>query len=162
MFIRWLAESVSPKLLWVNGHAGFGKTILCAHLADHLASTLGAPVAHFFFSSDHASREDPFLALRSWVSQIISQNDDAFEHAWQSWLSDADLLANRVTVMNLFKQVVHDIPGCTLIADGLDECTHTNNNGWPIARFLRNVIDAVAGTGTRVLFVTSPVSGTCL
>uniref|UniRef100_A0A8H7TT20 ZZ-type domain-containing protein n=1 Tax=Bionectria ochroleuca TaxID=29856 RepID=A0A8H7TT20_BIOOC len=121
VFIRWLAESVSPKLLWVNGHAGFGKTILCAHLADHLASTLGAPAAHFFFSSDHASREDPFLALRSWVSQIISQNDDAFEHAWQSWLSDADLLANRVTVMNLFKQVVHDIPGCTLIADGLDE-----------------------------------------
>ncbi|CAH0020242.1 unnamed protein product [Clonostachys rhizophaga] len=159
VFIRWLVESVSPKLLWVNGHAGFGKTILCAHLADHLASTLGAPVAHFFFSSDHASREDPFLALRSWVSQIISQNDDAFEHAWQSWLSDADLLANRVTVMNLFKQVVHDIPGCTLIADGLDECTHTNNNGWPIARFLRNVIDAVAGTGTRVLFVSRDEPG---
>uniref|UniRef100_A0A8H7NHK0 ZZ-type domain-containing protein n=2 Tax=Bionectria ochroleuca TaxID=29856 RepID=A0A8H7NHK0_BIOOC len=128
VFIRWLAESASPKLLWVNGHAGFGKTILCAHLTDHLASTLGAPVAHFFFSSDHASREDPFLALRSWVSQIISQNDDAFEHAWQSWLSDADLLVNRVTVINLFN--------------------------WPIVRFLRTIIDAVAGTRTRVLFVS--------
>ncbi|KAM0188491.1 hypothetical protein ACHAPI_010598 [Fusarium lateritium] len=155
VFIRWLAGgSPNPNLLWVNGHAGFGKTILCAHLVDHLSSTLGAPVAHFFFSSDHASREDPFLALRSWISQIISQNDDAFEQAYQSWISDVDLLANRVTIISLFKQLVRDISGCTLIADGLDECTHLSNNNTSIATFLRDVVNAVAGTDTRVLFVS--------
>ncbi|KAF5233653.1 hypothetical protein FAUST_8089 [Fusarium austroamericanum] len=155
VFIRWLAgESTNPKLLWVNGHAGFGKTILCAHLIDHLSSTLGTPVAHFFFSSDHASREDPFLALRAWITQIISQNGDAFEHARQSWISDVDLLASRVTIISLFKQLVRDIPGCTFIADGLDECAHLNNNNISIAKFLRDVVDAVAGTDTRVLFVS--------
>ncbi|KAG9494957.1 hypothetical protein J7337_013186 [Fusarium musae] len=147
-FSRWLAGgSTNRKLLWVNGHAGFGKTILSAHLVDHLSSTLSAPVAHFFFSSDHASREDPFLALRSWISQIVSQNDDAFEHARQSWISDVDLVATRVTIITLFKQLLRDIPGCILIADGLDECTS-------IAKFLRDVVDSVAGTETRVLLVS--------
>ncbi|KAF9776229.1 hypothetical protein IL306_005621, partial [Fusarium sp. DS 682] len=155
VFIRWLAgRSTNRKLLWVNGYAGFGKTILCAHLVDHLSSTLSAPVAHFFFSSDHTSREDPFLALRSWISQIISQNDDAFEHARQSWISDVDLLATRGTIITLFKQLLRDIPGCILIADGLDECTHLNNSSTLIAKFLRDVVDAVAGTETRVLFVS--------
>ncbi|KAK2666285.1 NACHT nucleoside triphosphatase [Fusarium oxysporum f. sp. vasinfectum] len=180
VFSRWLAGgSINRKLLWVNGHAGFGKTILSAHLVDHLSSTLSAPVAHFFFSSDHASREDPFLALRSWISQIVSQNDDAFEHARQSWISDVDLLATRVTIImlrsvvsdgsmaipihclssssinticsfqhiTLFKQLIRDIPGCILIADGLGECTS-------IAKFLRDVVDSVAGTETRVLLVS--------
>ncbi|RKK30545.1 hypothetical protein BFJ66_g16269, partial [Fusarium oxysporum f. sp. cepae] len=148
VFSRWFAGgSTNRKLLWVNGHAGFGKTILSAHLVNHLSSTLSAPVAHFFFSSDHASREDPFLALRSWISQIVSQNDDAFEHARQSWISDVDLLATRVTIITLFKQLLRDIPGCILIADGLDECTS-------IAKFLRDVVDSVAGTETRVLLVS--------
>ncbi|RYC82128.1 hypothetical protein BFJ63_vAg14989 [Fusarium oxysporum f. sp. narcissi] len=148
MFSRWLAGgSTNRKLLWVNGHAGFGKTILSAHLVDHLSSTLSAPVAHFFFSSDHASREDPFLALRSWIFQIVSQNDDAFEYARQSWISDVDLLATRVTIITLFKQLLRDIPGCILIADGLDECTS-------IAKFLRDVVESVAGTETRVLLVS--------
>ncbi|KAK7591908.1 hypothetical protein V3481_006545 [Fusarium oxysporum f. sp. vasinfectum] len=147
VFSRWLAGgSTNRKLLWVNGLAGFGKTILSAHLVDHL-STLSAPVAHFFFSSDHASREDPFLALRSWISQIVSQNDDAFEHARQCWISDVDLLATRVTIITLFKQLLRDIPGCILIADGLDECTS-------IAKFLRDVVESVAGTETRVLLVS--------
>ncbi|KAF6527440.1 hypothetical protein HZS61_010484 [Fusarium oxysporum f. sp. conglutinans] len=148
VFNRWLAGgSTNRKLLWVNGHAGFGKTILSAHLVDHLSSTLNAPVAHFFFSSDHASREDPFLALRSWISQIVSQNDDAFEYTRQSWISDVDLLATRVTIITLFKQLLRDIPGCILIADGLDECTS-------IAKFLRDVVESVAGTKTRVLLVS--------
>ncbi|QPC57799.1 hypothetical protein HYE67_000030 [Fusarium culmorum] len=148
VFSRWFAGgSTNRKLLWVNGHAGFGKTILSAHLVNHLSSTLSAPVAHFFFSSDHASREDPFLALRSWISQIVSQNDDAFEHARQNWISDVDLLATRVTIITLFKQLLRDIPGCILIADGLDECTS-------IAKFLRDVVDSVAGTETRVLLVS--------
>ncbi|RKK65316.1 hypothetical protein BFJ69_g16387 [Fusarium oxysporum] len=136
VFSRWLAGgSTNRKLLWVNGHAGFGKTILSAHLVDHLSSTLNAPVAHFFFSSDHASREDPFLALR--IGSLT----------WTLW-------ATRVTIITLFKQLLRDIPGCILIADGLDECTHLNNSSTSIAKFLRDVVDSVAGTETRVLLVS--------
>jgi Ni2+-binding GTPase involved in maturation of urease and hydrogenase len=82
VFQHWLSTefSAGPKLLWVNGPAGFGKSILCAHVVEHLSSTLDTPVAHFFFTSDNESREDPFLALRLWISQIVSRHEGAFEH----------------------------------------------------------------------------------
>ncbi|KAK7419105.1 hypothetical protein QQZ08_011008 [Neonectria magnoliae] len=65
---------------WINGPAGFGKTILYAHVIEHLSSTLKTPIAHFFFSSDLESREDPIVAIRSWISQDVSQHEGAFEH----------------------------------------------------------------------------------
>ncbi|KAM6517223.1 hypothetical protein FSOLCH5_008186 [Fusarium solani] len=86
-FRHWLAIEVcaGPKLLWVNGPARFGKTILCARVVEHLSSILETPVAYFFFSSDLGSREDPFLAIRSWTSQIVSCHEGAFEHVRQRW-----------------------------------------------------------------------------
>ncbi|KAK3934988.1 ankyrin repeat-containing domain protein [Diplogelasinospora grovesii] len=57
---------------WIYGPAGFGKTILCSRVVEHLPSEIGAPIAHFFFSSDYESREDPYIAIRSWIFQVIS------------------------------------------------------------------------------------------
>ncbi|RSL41816.1 hypothetical protein CEP51_016541, partial [Fusarium floridanum] len=155
-FRHWLAIEVSagPKLLWVNGPAGFGKTILCAHVVEHLSSNLDTPVAHFFFTSDFESREDPYLALRSWISQIVSRHEDAFEHVRQRRESDPDPVASRATVITLFTQLLHAIPGCTFIADGLDECTYLDNSSTSVAKFLHDVTDAAAGTNARVLFVS--------
>ncbi|KAI8653627.1 hypothetical protein NCS56_01317100 [Fusarium sp. Ph1] len=155
-FRHWLAIEVSagPKLLWVNGPAGFGKTILCARVVEHLSSILQTPIAYFFFSSDHESREDPYLALRFWISQVVSHNEDAFEHVRQRWESDPDPVAMRATIITLFTQLLRVIPGCTFVADGLDECTRLNNSSISVAKFLHDVTDAVAGTNTRVLFVS--------
>ncbi|KAM6513853.1 hypothetical protein FALCPG4_015060 [Fusarium falciforme] len=155
-FRHWLAIEVSagPKLLWVNGPAGFGKTILCAHIVEHLSSILDVPVAHFFFTSNLESREDPYLALRSWISQIVSCHEGAFEHVRQKWESDSDPVATRAAVITLFTQLLHAIPGCTLVADGLDECTYLDNSSTSVAKFLHDVTDAVAGTNARVLFVS--------
>ncbi|KAG5764673.1 hypothetical protein H9Q72_007225 [Fusarium xylarioides] len=65
-FKSWLSplNTTKPSVLWINGPAGFGKTILSAHIVHHLTESLDTPVAHFFFTSDHESREDPFFALR--------------------------------------------------------------------------------------------------
>ncbi|KAI8710938.1 hypothetical protein NCS52_01522700 [Fusarium sp. LHS14.1] len=155
-FRHWLAIEVSagPKLLWVNGPAGFGKTILRAHVVGHLSSILDAPVAHFFFTSDLESRKDPYLALRSWISQIVSRHEDAFEHARQRWESDLDPVATRAAVIALFTQLLHAIPGCTFVVDGLDECACLDNSSTSVAKFLHDITDAVAGTDTRVLLVS--------
>ncbi|KAJ0132111.1 hypothetical protein HZ326_24798 [Fusarium oxysporum f. sp. albedinis] len=156
VFQHWLSTefSAGPKLLWVNGPAGFGKTILCAHVVEYLSSTLDTPVAHFFFTSDHESREDPFLALRLWISQIVSRHEGAFEHVRQKWESDSDPVATRSTVISLFTQLLHDIHGCTFVADGLDECTSLNNTNNSAAKFLHDVANAVAGTNARLLVVS--------
>ncbi|KAI3581766.1 hypothetical protein IWW34DRAFT_616852, partial [Fusarium oxysporum f. sp. albedinis] len=156
VFQHWLSTELSagPKLLWVNGPAGFGKTILCAHVVEHLSSTLDTPAAHFFFTSDHESREDPFLALRLWISQIVSGHEGAFEHVCQKWESDSDPVATRSTVISLFTQLLHAIPGCTFVADGLDECTSLGNTNTSVAKFLHDITNAVAGTNARLLVVS--------
>ena len=42
-FTSWISPdfpAATAKLLWTYGQAGFGKTVLCAHLINHLSSTL--------------------------------------------------------------------------------------------------------------------------
>ncbi|KAG7138878.1 hypothetical protein HYQ45_003924 [Verticillium longisporum] len=84
LFQQWMTWELSPgpNILWLHRPAGFGKTIMCANMIQHLTATLATPTAHFFFSSDaSSSRDDPFLAMRSWVSQVISTHDGAFQLA---------------------------------------------------------------------------------
>ncbi|CAJ0554402.1 Ff.00g129150.m01.CDS01 [Fusarium sp. VM40] len=123
-FTSWMESEDSPglKLLWTYALAGFGKTILCAHIIRHLSSALASPVAHFFFTSDHESREGPFVALRSWISQIAAQNEDAFQRVHEAWETDSAETASRITLIELFSAINHSVPGCIFVADGLDEC----------------------------------------
>ncbi|CAG7554302.1 unnamed protein product, partial [Fusarium equiseti] len=77
-FKTWVSpeDPSSPNLLWINGPAGFGKTILCAHIAQHLSKVLTTPVAYFFFTSN---QDTPYLALRSWIHQIADGREEAFD-----------------------------------------------------------------------------------
>ncbi|KAH8656462.1 prion-inhibition and propagation-domain-containing protein [Ilyonectria robusta] len=147
-FQNWLDQEfpAGAKLLWINGTAGFGKTILCAHVVEHLSSTLKTPVAHFFFSSDLESREDPVVAVRSWISQVVSQRDGAFEHVRQKWEADSDPVATRANVVMLFTQLLRVVPGCTFIVDGLDECTYLDDRSTSVTKFIETVKKAVVGT----------------
>ncbi|KAJ3550317.1 hypothetical protein NM208_g41 [Fusarium decemcellulare] len=143
-----------PKLLWVNGPAGFGKTVLCASVIQQLSSRLKTPIAHFFFSSELENRDDPFLAIRSWISQVVLNHQAAFEHARETWVLDSDAVSTRRTAISLFKQLIDLVPNCTFIADGLDECTHLDNTGNSVGRFLHAFCEAITGTETRVLLVS--------
>ncbi|RYC78295.1 hypothetical protein BFJ63_vAg18831, partial [Fusarium oxysporum f. sp. narcissi] len=156
VFQRWLEAEfpAGPKLLWVHGPAGFGKTILCAQVVQDLSRTPNTPVAHFFFTSDHESRKDPYLALRSWISQIVSRHDKAFELVRQRQELNFEPVATRADVITVFTQLLHAIPGCTFVADGLDECTYLDNSSTSVKKFLHDVTNAVVGTNARVLFVS--------
>ncbi|KAJ4279617.1 hypothetical protein NW764_005478 [Fusarium oxysporum] len=171
VFQRWLEAEfpAGPKLLWAHGPAGFGKTVLCAQIVQNLSRTPGAPVveqpwptfdtpvAHFFFTSDLESRKDPYLALRSWISQIVSRHDKAFELVRQRWelnLEPATTRATRADISAIFTQLLHTIPGCTFVADGLDECNYLDNSSALVKKFLHDVTNAVVGTHARVLFVS--------
>lgn len=125
-FRDWLKpngdSSVSP-VLWVNGIAGCGKTVLCARVVEYLSETLKKPIAHFFLSSQNASRDNPYLAIRSWIIQVIGQNDDAFNLVRAKRLSQHEQTASRMTIVSLFQKTAQAIPDCTFVLDGLDECT---------------------------------------
>lgn len=151
-FKSWLSpvDSAKPSVLWINGPAGFGKTVLCAHIVHHLTESLDKAVAHFFFTSDHESRDDPFTALRSWQRQVAIKSNDAFECIRRAWENDSSDTASRRTLVNLFKQIIAVVPGCIFIADGLDECSQLGEGEASVARFLRDIMGAMAGTNVNV------------
>ncbi|RKL29226.1 hypothetical protein BFJ72_g12135 [Fusarium proliferatum] len=155
-FKSWLSlvDSTKPGVLWINGPAGFGKTVLCAHIVHHLTESLDKPVAHFFFSSDHESRGDPFSALRSWQRQVAIKINDAFECIRRAWENDSSEQASRRILVDLFKKMIIAVPGCVFIADGLDECSQLGDGDTSVARFLIDIMGALAGTDARLLLVS--------
>ncbi|CAG9974878.1 unnamed protein product [Clonostachys byssicola] len=155
-FLNWLDASVPRNLLWVHAPAGFGKTVLSARIVDYVSSTDLTPVAYFFFSSESEGSRDPFVAIRSWVSQLVSCDSGAgaFEDVLGMWEADHDPVASRSTVLEIFTQLLSAIPNCILVADGLDECLGSNQGNTTISSFVRHVIDVVATTNTRVLLVS--------
>ncbi|ENH63743.1 Vegetative incompatibility protein HET-E-1 [Fusarium oxysporum f. sp. cubense race 1] len=155
-FTSWLAhdDPCHPSLLWIHAPAGFGKTILCAQIVQYLSTTVDKPVAYFFFASDHESREDPFFVLRSWLSQIATHNDDAFECTRQIWKANSFERASRRALVDLLKQVVTVVPGCCFVVDGLDECSHLGTSDSPVAKFLSEITTAVSDSNTRLLCVS--------
>lgn len=139
-----------PRLLWIHAPAGFGKTFLCSRVVEHAISTLSSSpsVTYFFFSSQHESRDDPYIALRFWISRIVSQNDTALQLARDRLLTEPGHSATRNTLLRLLRDIVLKIPGCTLIADGLDEVLTR------VEDFLVDLKKAVEGSLTRVLMVS--------
>ncbi|KAI8944701.1 ankyrin repeat-containing domain protein [Xylaria longipes] len=67
----------NPKILWINGPPGYGKTILCARLIEYMSATSRTYVSYFFFSSEIESRANPFVVMRSWIAQLITQAQEA-------------------------------------------------------------------------------------
>ncbi|KAL3589542.1 hypothetical protein FPOAC2_11711 [Fusarium poae] len=155
-FEIWLSPEnpTSPGLLWINGPAGFGKTVLCARIVQHLSKTLDSPVSYFFFASDLGTRDTPYLALRSWIHQVAEVHEDAFECVRRAWEAFPTEKASRRNLIELFTQIVDALPGCTFIADGLDECSQLGVGDSSLAQFLSDVIQAVTDSTARLLFIS--------
>ncbi|KAF2469631.1 ankyrin-1, partial [Lindgomyces ingoldianus] len=157
-FEKWGLAVGTAKFLWINGPAGFGKTILCARVIEHLSCTLKEPLAHFFFSSDFDSHGDLYVAVRSWIFQLIS-HQRAFEVVYEKWGAQYGQKATRATIVKIFREITQAIPKCTFILDGLDECIWIGENqkyGYPnsVAEFLETIRQAVADTTTRIMIVS--------
>ncbi|KAI0388184.1 hypothetical protein F5Y17DRAFT_476632, partial [Xylariaceae sp. FL0594] len=160
-FLNWEStDSELPKALWIHGPAGYGKTVLCARVVEHLKTSFGSPLAYYFFSSESESRSEPFIIIRSWVFQIINQHGKAFELGRERW----DATSVRPTlpledVKDLFTAIVRNLPGCVFILDGLDECAATGYDGKAehrdcLADFLVFLRQSVSNTQSRLIIVS--------
>ncbi|CAG8138928.1 unnamed protein product [Penicillium salamii] len=155
-FVDWSSSdfpAAAAKLLWINGPAGFGKSTLCARLIKHLTDTIKEPIAHFFFSSDFETRADPFVAIRSWISQI-SHHPMAFELIRERWATQCSQTATRADIIELLQAISQAIQGCTFALDGLDECTWRWGEDDSVAALLKTIKKATKGTATRILIVS--------
>ncbi|KAI9792435.1 MAG: hypothetical protein M1816_002319 [Peltula sp. TS41687] len=161
-YLNWVSSdfpSDTAKYLWIHGPAGYGKTVLCAKLIQHLTTTSTSPLAFFFFSSDLDTRGDPLATVRSWILQAIVSNQSAFQLALQYSKARKGSSASRNDIWGLFGSIISCIPNYTFVVDGLDECTTlrtdwTGGGGDDRKDFLKILKKSTANTRTRVLIVS--------
>ena len=138
-------------MLWINGPAGYGKTIICARLIQYLSKTAGSPLAYYFFSSESENREDPFVIIRSWLSQVVDYDQNAYQVACERWQMRGHT-ASRTEIIELFRLVVQSTPNCIFVVDGLDECVWLKDSS-PIS-FLTALKQAIAQTTSRIMILS--------
>ena len=83
-FREWATSATAANamtILWIHGPPGFGKTVLSASVVEHLQNENPARVAYFFCVSDHEAKRQPLAIIRSWVAQMVRQNEEALEVA---------------------------------------------------------------------------------
>lgn len=73
------------------------------------------------------------------------------------WLAQDEQIATRTNIITLFRDIVHVVPSCTFVLDGLDECTwigedRTGQN--TVARFIEAISRAIADTTSRIMIVS--------
>lgn len=149
----------NPNILWVNGPPGYGKTILCARLIEHILADSQICVGYFFFSSEIESRAKPFVVLRSWIAQLLTQAQQAFDMTREKWEATEGRTASQSDIKELFNTLVQNVPPCIFVVDGLDECTTTGNtvdldHKGSLCDFLRFLTNAISDSKSRLLIVS--------
>lgn len=113
-------------------------------------------LGYFLYSSEQESKADPFVVMRSWLSQLILKSRPAFEIACQHQDSQNGRTASRSDIIGLFIDIVQQVPNCTFIVDGLDECTHREkiDGANSLKAFVETLQRAVSNCASRVLLTS--------
>ena len=158
-FQKWLrSKDEKPKILWIHGGPGFGKTILSARLVQWLGRYLSFPVLHFFCAADDKRKREPYAILRSWLDQLIHYSEKALKviFAQQELLSLRE--PTTVKLWQMFKAVAQNIP-CVFLVDGFDECESVYDQSrrhveGTRSQFLRSLVSESRGTKAKILIVS--------
>ncbi|PVI04023.1 hypothetical protein DM02DRAFT_652039 [Periconia macrospinosa] len=132
-FMNW-DEGIGPKILWLAGTAGTGKTKLTAHSVEilkqkttkNISSGLNNALAYFYFRKDDPQREHPLNALGSFLKQLIVRSGQIHTTVVQEYdnrresghLTFEEVLKVLCTVIQSYNEVY-------LIVDAFDECEET-------------------------------------
>ncbi|XDG07500.1 hypothetical protein ABKA04_007115 [Annulohypoxylon sp. FPYF3050] len=125
-FNAWIKDtSFKPRVLWVNGSAASGKSILSSFIINHLVQ-LGLPCHYFFIRFMSQEKRGLSMLLRSLACQLANSTPAYGDRLRQLEAAAADLkTADYRTIWQwLFKQTLfhldHNFPLYWVI-DGVDE-----------------------------------------
>jgi ankyrin repeat protein len=148
----WISEdnpNETARILWICAPAGYGKTVLCARLVEHLKAMHSFPVAYFFASPHAQSGGEPSFILRSWIAQIAQLDSDVLEFVQEHL--DAGQRASESSVWSIFATIVSANRNYTFVLDGFDEYSREDNIR---ATFLHKLKDVTGGTLSRILIAS--------
>ena len=161
----WLDVSSSrkmPKVLWIHGKPGAGKTIISAKLAEYLQNTNLSPFAYFFCFYNNELKRSCLNIVRSWTSQLAKGNGKALRVVADYYQEKESERATEFELWQIFRRLNETIDLCFFLADGFDECDHEEadyRNHTTLdsrATFLSKLNDSLRGTSAHVLIMSRP------
>ncbi|KAK3707864.1 hypothetical protein LTR37_011866 [Vermiconidia calcicola] len=128
-----------PRLLWICGGPGKGKTMLSIFLTERLERRKQA--IYYFCSSEHEQRNTATAILRGLLWRITAKRRELTRHLLDYFgnprLTQATL-SSRETLWSLFKTILQDpeLGELFCVLDGLDECT-LDSSRWLTTKLVR-------------------------
>ena len=123
-FLSWLTKPNS--LLWLNGFAGCGKSVLCStsiqHIYRHRKPGRRVGIAFFFFTFSDDSKQDASAMLRALVLQLSAQLNDGYallSRMHRSYSNNMPLPAHALE--DCLHQLVKAFEDVFIILDAVDE-----------------------------------------
>ncbi|SPO05438.1 uncharacterized protein DNG_08125 [Cephalotrichum gorgonifer] len=139
-FKDWMRSEASSTF-WLHGIPGSGKTKLSSKVIDHIlqgtkTSSHGATLAYFYCSRNQADHHNSGTVLRSLVRQLSADRQDSaiVRFIFNMWKEQQNLgfpmkeLPVEEAII-LLKKLVLVYSSCTIVIDGLDECTEGTRDG---------------------------------
>ncbi len=151
-YCKWISDDEATKtnkILWICAPAGYGKTVLCTKLIEHLTNLKSFPVA-FFFASPHAqSGGDPSDIVRSWIAQMAQLDPNVLQLVLRQ--SKVEGKASSSVVWSLFRSVVSENNNLAFVLDGFDEYSKLEDTR---TDFLQKLKETIEQTTTRILITS--------
>lgn len=124
VFLRWLTEYNS--ILWLNGFAGSGKSVLCSKAIEVLqrrrASDLKVGIAFFYFTFNDHSKQGESGMLRALLLQLSSQHQDGEADLTKLYHSNKDCVPDSRVLIEYLRRLIQRFHQVYLVLDGIDEC----------------------------------------
>ncbi|KAL2812481.1 hypothetical protein BJX63DRAFT_242411 [Aspergillus granulosus] len=125
----WL-EAKEPRLLWISGGPGSGKTMLAIYLTqelERLAASKNAAALFFFCDTQDERRNTTAALLRGLLHQLLEQHSGLMEHIQKYFdaKSRAEYTVMRLAALwDVFKTALHHsrLDEVWCVIDALDEC----------------------------------------
>ncbi|KAE8407388.1 WD40-repeat-containing domain protein [Aspergillus pseudonomiae] len=165
-FIEWQFKDM-PNLLWIQGQAGTGKTMLLAGIMEELNTTLANSVSpttlHFFFQDKDGQVDQSLMAVKSLLWLLLSQYPYLVQYVHQEAQSSQGNLFDGeyafTVTCDLINTMLQDdkIDPVIVILDGLDECEYKARTR--LINFLGSLLqlNSVGNVRVKVLISSRPL-----
>ena len=131
VFINW-CQKQDLGVLWINGVAGCGKSVLIKHVVDNvMPSTAIRMTCYYFFKDEDTTRRSIEHALCALLHQMFKRKGILVRHAIRDWKMDGTQLFGSFTKLwNILKLVSEDPSAGEIVCllDALDECDDYGRN----------------------------------
>lgn len=153
-FLKWLKQKNS--ILWLNGFAGSGKSILCStaiqSVLRHGRSDFNVGIAFFYFTFNDGSKQDESSMIRALLLQLSCQLQDGHIDLTRLYeLHKADMPPSPV-LLERFRHLIQRFRHVYIFLNALDESPQTGPR-----EYVLDVLETMQKWGVQYLhlFVTS-------